>query len=188
MKAAGRVYSRQLCEHILHQWADMNRSFPRRKSCYSDSWAEGAVMDNVLARKQGFSGTIDAGTDHRIMQWNLTGLRGATWDEELINVWGANGVICTLLAWTLCAKKAGVLFDNTTPMHRTLERRHGQNAVPSFVFAQLPLILNARFKSTPATPLWSSVPLWSMLSYDGLPVLSMTCPWNHFLHNCLLIL
>lgn len=31
------------------------------------------------------------------MQWNLTGLCGATWAEELINVWGPAGVMCTFV-------------------------------------------------------------------------------------------
>lgn len=68
-----------------------------KSHCYSGLWAEGAVIENILANKQRFIGTIEAGTEHRIMQWNLTGLCGATWAEELINVWGPAGVICTFV-------------------------------------------------------------------------------------------
>lgn len=68
-----------------------------KSHCYSGLWAEGAVIENILANKQRFIGTIEAGAQHRIMQWNLTGLRGATWDEELINVWRPPGVICTFV-------------------------------------------------------------------------------------------
>ena len=68
-----------------------------KSHCYSGLWAEGAVIENILANKQRFIGTIEARTERRIMQWNLTGLCGATWAEELINVWGPAGVICTFV-------------------------------------------------------------------------------------------
>lgn len=68
-----------------------------KRHCYSASWAEGEVIENILANKQRFIGTTEAGTEHRIMHWNLTGLCGAIWAEELINVWGPAGVICTFV-------------------------------------------------------------------------------------------
>lgn len=68
-----------------------------KSNCYSGLWAGGAVMENILANKQSFIGTIEAGTKHRIMQWNLTGLFGATWAEELINVWGPAGETYTVV-------------------------------------------------------------------------------------------
>lgn len=81
--------------------------------CYSGLWAEGAVIENILANKQRFIGTIEAGSEHRIMQWNLTGLRGATLAEELMNVWGPAGVTCFcrrswLTNWSSCTNRTSL--------------------------------------------------------------------------------
>lgn len=85
------------CNNLPCEWGS-NSTFNDKKShCYSGLLAEGAVIESILANKQRFIGTIEVGTVHRIMQWNLTGLHGATWAEELINVWGPAGEICARL-------------------------------------------------------------------------------------------
>lgn len=106
-----------------------------KNHCYSGLRAEGAVIEHILANKQRFIGTIEAGTEHRIMQWNVTGLCGATRAEELINVWGPAGVICTFCRRSRltyqsshCTKRrANVLLNCASPGHKTLKRHYSQN-------------------------------------------------------------
>lgn len=79
----------------------MNRDQPAlsviKTLCYSSLWAGGDVIENILANEARFVGTIEAGSEHSIMQWNLTGLHGATLAQELINVWGPAGVKCAFV-------------------------------------------------------------------------------------------
>lgn len=93
------------------------------------------MIDKILPIKQSFIGTVEAVTELRIMQWNLTGLRGATRAEELINVWGPAGVVCGFF-WSALSShlvglsfqkkpRASVLLNSTSPEHQTPRRCSG---------------------------------------------------------------
>lgn len=131
--------------------------FSDESHCYFGLWAEGAQIGNILANKQGFIGTTDPRTEHRIMQWNLTGLCGATWAEELINVWGPVGVICTFVDivssqnWSShCSKhRAKVLLNTNTLCTKDwgafTDRMNGSVI---FAFAPLACTLNTQHTMT----------------------------------------
>lgn len=163
---------------------------------------EGTVIENILPNKQSFTSAAEAGTELRIMQWNLTGLRGATWAEELINVWGPAGVICTFCLRSRltyqsshCTKlRANVLFNGTSPGHKTQRRCNDENE-RRCRFAPAPLCTTCTHFDCHTWSIHSERAMWfcrrvparSLLSCHGLvhdqPVLatvsSTTVWWNY---------
>ena len=140
--------TQQFSEPILYQsaaWVGINECFQWFKKtkknnqkkpkthCYSGLLAVGAVIENILANKQRFIGTMEAGSEQRIMQWNLTGLRGATWAEELINVWGPGGIICAFVNVLNTHTKALIvlsvqqMFSAYQPVYTITVRHRSQN-------------------------------------------------------------
>lgn len=91
------------------------------------------MIENILANKQRYIGTMEAGSEPRIMQWNLTGLNGATWAEELINVWGPGGIICAFVNVLSSHTKALIvlsvqqMFSSYQPVYTIMGRHRSPN-------------------------------------------------------------
>lgn len=110
------------------------------------------------------------------MQWNLTGLHGATWAEELINVWGPAGEICARLCrrsqltyWSShCNKYRENVFFNS----KWLEWYYNQKECFHHFF-----LLAHTLIVKPKQLGWHlSVPVCSLLTKETLLVVIMTCP------------
>lgn len=153
-----------------------------KKHCYSGLRAEGVAIENILANKQRFIGTIEAGAVHGIMQWNLTGLCRATRSEELINVWGSAGVICTLV--DVPGTHAEAVILNTEPaLSRTtchLCTKHQRD-----ITAEMRAAVTAntcvdshiyRCLNPPPRASWSSWSAGSLAPRDGLLVVKNDLP------------
>lgn len=152
-----------------------------KSHCYSGLWAEGAVIENILANKQRFTGTIEAETERRIMQWNLTGLHGATRAEELINVWGAAGIMCAFVDVLGSHDEAPSALNRAnvpvvSPAHNILEIHYRSDECCCHCVFAPPIEMTHTFGVSPR-----EAP--SFLSYSTPVGVIMTCPCNNFLHQ-----
>lgn len=99
------------------------------------------------------------------MQWNLTGLHGATWAEELINVWGPAGEICA----RLCQRSQLTCWSSHFFHWNLLERHYNQKECLSR-FSLLAHTMTVRCKQH------LPVSVWSPLTKETRLVVIMTCP------------